>query len=47
MDVSPNKNERQLTPICTGFLENMDNSWYCYFLTDFTMIIKENFQGGK
>ena len=29
--VSPNIYEPQLTPICIGFLENMDNSWYRYF----------------
>ena len=28
---SPNIYKPQLTPICTGFLENMDNSWYRYF----------------
>ena len=27
--------EPQFTPICIGFLENMDNSWYRYFLCHF------------
>ena len=35
LGVSPNIHEPQLTPVCTGFLENMANSWYSYFLTGY------------
>ena len=31
LGVSQNTYGPQLTPICIGFLENMDNSWYRYF----------------
>ena len=30
LGVSPTIHEPQLTPICTGFLEHMDNSFYRY-----------------
>ena len=31
--------EPQLTPICIGFLENMDNIWYRYFFTEYILKI--------
>ena len=32
---SPDTHMSQLTPICNGFLEYIDNNGFCYFLTEY------------